>query len=82
MAIYLELISDLILKLYVFKSYFPYDEQNGTYSSKSNEKDKELKYNFLTIHTYFNLAKFRTDYEKNIFYFCWNFARIKGIKLL
>ena len=39
------------------RSYFPYNEQNCTCSSKSNEKDKEFECYFLTICRYLNLLK-------------------------
>jgi hypothetical protein len=39
-------------------SYFPYDGQNGIWSSiKSNEKEKEFEYNFLIICRYLNQVK-------------------------
>jgi hypothetical protein len=39
-------------------SYFPYDGQNGFWSSiKSNEKEKEFEYNFLIICRYLNQVK-------------------------
>jgi hypothetical protein len=38
----------LILLLYLFHmSYFPYEKQNGSQFSKSNEKDNKCQYNFL-----------------------------------
>ena len=30
-------------------NYFPYDEQNGTHSRKSNGKENEFEFNFLII---------------------------------
>jgi hypothetical protein len=38
-------------------SYFPYNKQIGTCSSKSNEKDTEFQYNFIIICRYLNLLK-------------------------
>jgi len=44
-------IPDLILKLFFLNffqtSYFPYDGQNGSQSSKSNGKDNKFKLKFL-----------------------------------
>ena len=52
---------DLILKLYIFitfyANYFPYDRQTGTQSSKSNGKNNKIVYCFLIICRYVNLVK-------------------------
>lgn len=42
-----------------YKSYFPFNKQNCTHSSKSNRNDKEFEYDFLTICRYFNHLKIR-----------------------
>jgi hypothetical protein len=70
-------------------SYFPYDGQNGIWSSiKSNEKEKEFEYNFLIICRYLNQVKNKriilyqivfiltvwTDYGKNVCNIRWTFA--------
>ena len=49
----------MFLCLFYTVSYFPYDEQNGRRSSKSNGKDNEFGYNFLIICRYWNLVKFQ-----------------------
>jgi hypothetical protein len=39
-------------------NYFPYDGQNGTQTSKSNEQDNnKFEYNFLIICRYLNFVK-------------------------
>ena len=50
-------LPDLTQKLFIFMSYFPYDRQNGTWSTKSNEKGILFNYNFLNICRYSNLIK-------------------------
>ena len=58
-------IPDLILKLYdlilFYKSYFHYEGQTGTWSSKSNRKENKFEYNFLIICRYWNLVKKSED---------------------
>jgi hypothetical protein len=76
-------IPDLILKLCFNTSYFPYDGQTITRSSKSNRKDNELKYNFLIICRYLNRlwGKIYVIFIE----LCMkgnNFASIKGKSLL
>jgi hypothetical protein len=46
---------------FVYLSYFPYSEQNGSSSMQelSIRKDKEFDYNFLKIYRYLNLVKTR-----------------------
>ena len=55
----------LFLNLF-YTSYFPYDGQNGTQSSKRDGKVNEFGYNFLIICKYFNLIK------NQIIIFCYN----------
>lgn len=38
-------------------SYFPFDWQTGTLSSKSNGKNNKFEYNFLIMSRYLNLVK-------------------------
>ena len=50
-------IADLIFKLYVFiPSHFPYNRQNGIWSSMSKEKNNKFVYNSLVICKYLNLV--------------------------
>jgi hypothetical protein len=49
-----------------YTSYFPYDGQNGTHSSKRDGKANEFGYNFLIICKYFNLVKHQS------IIFCYN----------
>jgi hypothetical protein len=53
------IIKDKIIRFYKnnYKSYFPYDVQNDTRSSKSNGKHNGFGYNFLIIYIYLNLVK-------------------------
>ena len=44
-----------------YKSYFPYDRQNGTWSSKSYRKDNNFKCNSQINCRYSNLAKKSED---------------------
>jgi hypothetical protein len=76
------------------KSYFPYNRQNGTQSSKSNGKDNEFECNFLIFcrpiwyHNFIanrkctscNNIKFWIDYGKIYMLFSLNFTW-KGIFL-
>ena len=52
------LIFEINIQQTFFTGYVPYDGQNGTHSSKSNEKDKEFKHNFLIICRYLNRVKY------------------------
>ena len=47
--------------MFLYRSYFPFDRQNGTQFSKSNRKGKEFEYNFLIICRYLNLVKKSED---------------------
>ena len=78
-------ISDTILKLYIFMSfytsYLPYDRENGNLSSKRNGKDNEFEYNFLIICRYLNLVK---NQRKIFIAHCYNtknFEQIMGKKI-
>jgi hypothetical protein len=44
-----------------YGSYFPYQGQKGTWSSKTNRKDNQFKYNFHIICRYLNLVKNQED---------------------
>jgi hypothetical protein len=47
--------------MFFYASYFPYDQQNGNRSSKSNGNDNEFDYNILIICRYLNLVKKSED---------------------
>ena len=77
----------MILKLDVlyrfYKSYFPYDQNNGTWSSKCNEKNKFVKNCEKTEDNILRqiensqvviTLKYWTDYGKNYMLFSLNFA--------
>ena len=79
-------IPALILKFRIFikknyMSYFPYNKQNVTWSSKNNGKDNKLEYNFLPVCRYLNVAKISEDNftANRKFTSCYNIKILKRL---